>query len=54
MSGVIYTSTHCKQLWEKIRKEWEHAYDNMPMWEGMRFFYTYRTSPLFGVFRIRS
>jgi len=54
MAGAILTSTYCKKLWEKVNKDWEHAYDNMPVWEGVKFFHTYHTSPTFGIFRIRS
>ena len=54
MSAVINSSAYCKRLWEKVSQEWEHAYDNIPVWKGVKFFHTYRTSPIFGIFRIRS
>lgn len=54
MAELICTSSFAKESWEKVKKQWEDVYKDSPTFEGVKFFYTYHTSPLFGIFRIRS
>jgi hypothetical protein len=54
MAGIT-TQGSCSTLWndEMWKRVWERAYENPPTYT-CKFFYTYRTSPLFGIFKIRS
>jgi len=55
MAGLLQNHEMAKALWPGVKAKFEEQYASpIVLWDFKGFFYTYRTSPLFGIFKIRS